>query len=57
MALKERVGDGVTLTHADCDWKYMEKMKEIFMEFPENEYVHGLYIESMMNLSPWNFWV
>jgi len=30
MALKERVGDGVTLTHADCDLKYSAKMKEIY---------------------------
>lgn len=55
--MKERVGDGVTLKHSDYDYKFSDKMKAIYEEYPNNEYVIGFYVESMMNLSPWNFWV
>lgn len=55
-ALKKRVGDGVTREHDKFDLDFSEEMKKIYGKYKDNDFVAGLYCESLMNLRPWNLW-
>ena len=35
---------------------YSKYMKEVFTQFPDNAFVATLYVESVMNLHPWDFY-
>ncbi|MEJ0055760.1 MAG: hypothetical protein WDN75_08970 [Bacteroidota bacterium] len=36
---------------------YASSMKDVYSQFPENDFVATLYAESVMNLHPWDFYV
>ena len=55
-ALKFRVGDGKTLDHANFDKAYSEAMEKIYDKYSNDPFICELYVESMMNLRPWDLW-
>ncbi|KAI1082151.1 TPR domain protein [Whalleya microplaca] len=47
--------------HADQDWSgwnegYANAMGEVYKEFPDDLDVAALYIDALMNLTPWQLW-
>lgn len=55
-ALSRRYPPGPVEDRKPYDIKYSEAMKNIYHQFPNDENIGALYIESVMDLHPWDLW-
>lgn len=55
-ALSARYSEDLTKDVADLNRAYMEAMKKVVNEFPEDANVQILYAAAVMNTVPWNYW-
>ncbi|WP_090571895.1 hypothetical protein [Nitrosomonas sp. Nm33] len=39
------------------DKAYADAMREVYQRFPDNDDIATFYIESMMNIHPWDYWM
>lgn len=55
-ALSKRYPPGPVEDRKPYDVAYSEVMKNIYRQFPNDENVAALYVESVMDLHPWDLW-
>ena len=55
-ALAARYSDDEEPDRTALDEAYTNAMRKVHERYPENQDVATLFAESMMNLSPWNYW-
>ena len=55
-ALAERYAADADADRDALDQAYAEAMREAAERFPEHDTLQTLYAESLMNLSPWDYW-
>src|SRR3954471_12080494 len=55
-AIARRYSDDGQAERASLDAAYADAMKEAAARFPEADDIAVLYAESVMDLSPWNYW-
>jgi len=55
-ALGARYSSAPDASRAALDGAYAEAMRRAAARFPDDRNIAVLYAESMMNLSPWNYW-
>lgn len=56
LALSKRY-TGTPVDRVANDHAYAAVMRLAYMQFPEDQDIAMLYVESMMNLRPWNYWM
>ena len=56
LALEKRYS-GQTEQRAINDKAYAEAMREVHQRFPDDDDIAMLYVESMMDLRPWGYWM
>ena len=55
-AMAKRYGPEPVATRAPLDSAYARAMTAVAKKYPEDPEAQTLYAESMMDLSPWNYW-
>lgn len=55
-ALMARYADPAPADRAPLDRAYADAMAKVVAQFPEDDDAQALYAESLMDLSPWNYW-
>src|SRR4051812_33446968 len=55
-AIAKRYSEDGKAERAPLDAAYADAMKELAARFPDNNDIAVLYAESVMDLSPWNYW-
>ena len=56
LALSKRY-TGIPADRIANDQAYAAVMRLVYTQFPEDQDIAMLYVESMMNLRPWNYWM
>ena len=55
-ALAVRYADPAPADRKALDQAYADAMAKVVAEFPEDDDAQAMYAESLMDLSPWNYW-
>ncbi len=55
-ALGQRYRAEAPADRSELDLAYAEAMREVYARFPEDADVGALFVESLMDLHPWNLW-
>lgn len=55
-ALKARYSEDLDQDISELNMAYMESMKEVLAQFPDDADIQTLYAASVMNTMPWNYW-
>jgi tetratricopeptide (TPR) repeat protein len=55
-ALARRYSGDTKAERGPLDASYAEAMREVATRFPDNNHIAVLYAESVMDLSPWDYW-
>ncbi len=55
-ALTYRYSNDSTITRAILDSTFASQMKKVYYSYPTDITIASLYVESLMNLHPWNLW-
>lgn len=55
-AVAQRYGEDPTKDRAELDARYAGAMKDLARKYPDDVDAAVLYAESLMDLSPWNYW-
>ncbi|MCC8364225.1 hypothetical protein LK996_14200 [Lysobacter sp. A6] len=55
-ALALRYADPAPADRAPLDRAYADAMAKVVAQFPEDDDAQAMYAESLMDLSPWNYW-
>ncbi|NUS60075.1 MAG: hypothetical protein HOQ01_03925, partial [Lysobacter sp.] len=55
-ALVLRYADPAPADRAPLDRAYADAMAKVVAQFPEDDDAQAMYAESLMDLSPWNYW-
>jgi tetratricopeptide (TPR) repeat protein len=55
-ALAKRYSTSPDSPRAELDRAYANAMAEVVKQFPDDQEIGVLYVESIMNLSPWDYW-
>jgi tetratricopeptide (TPR) repeat protein len=56
VALAERYSPEAKADRTQLDSAYAAAMRKVAAQFPDDEDIAVLYAESVMNVSPWNYW-
>ncbi len=55
-ALAKRYSADPGADRTPLDIAYAQAMAEVVARFPDDDDIAALYAESLMNLSPWDYW-
>jgi hypothetical protein len=56
-ALVKRYGEAAVQDRSALDLAYANAMREVAEQFPDDADVLSLFAESLLDLSPWNYWL
>lgn len=56
-ALATRYNGDLTTTRDQLDQAYMKAMRDLYRKYPHDDDAATLYVESMMSLMPWDYWL